>query len=115
VCYSNDLKSAWVDVPAELIAGKGAVSAEVARALAQGIRQRSGSTLGLGVTGIAGPGGGSPEKPVGTVHIALAEASGSKEHSMRFPGDRDRIRWQASQTALDMIRRHFLYASQSKA
>ncbi len=114
VCYSNDLKSAWVDVPAELIAAKGAVSVEVARALAQGIRQRSRSTLGLGVTGIAGPGGGSPEKPVGTVHIALAEASSSKEHSMRFPGDRDRIRWQASQTALDMIRRYFLYASQSK-
>lgn len=114
VCYSNDLKSAWVDVPAELIATKGAVSAEVARALAQGIRQRSGSTLGLGVTGIAGPGGGSPEKPVGTIHIALAEASGSKEHSIRFPGDRERIRWQASQTALDMIRRYFLHASQSK-
>jgi nicotinamide-nucleotide amidase len=114
VCYSNELKSAWVDVPAELIAAKGAVSVEVARALAQGIRQRSGSTLGLGVTGIAGPGGGSPEKPVGTVHIALAEPSRSKEHSIRFAGDRDRIRWQASQTALDMIRRYFLHTSQSK-
>lgn len=114
VCYSNDLKSAWVDVPAELIAAKGAVSVEVARALAQGIRQCSGSTLGLGVTGIAGPGGGSPERPVGTVHIALAEASNSKEVSARFPGDRERIRWQASQTALDMVRRYFLYASQSK-
>ncbi len=114
VCYSNDLKSAWVDVPAELIAAKGAVSVEVARALAQGIRQRSGSTLGLGVTGIAGPGGGSPERPVGTVHIALAEASNSKEVSARFPGDRERIRWQASQTALDIVRRYFLYASQSK-
>ena len=114
VCYSNDLKSAWVDVPAELIAAKGAVSPEVARALAEGIRRRSGSTLGLGVTGIAGPGGGSAERPVGMVHIALAEASSSKERSMRFPGDRDRIRWQASQTALDMVRRYFLYASQSK-
>ncbi len=114
VCYSNELKSAWVDVPAELIKAKGAVSAEVACVLAEGIRQRSGSTLGLGVTGIAGPGGGSPEKPVGTVHIALAEASSSKERSLRFPGDRDRIRWQASQAALDMVRRHFLYAAQSK-
>jgi nicotinamide-nucleotide amidase len=114
VSYSNELKSAWVDVPAELIAAKGAVSPEVARALAEGIRRRSGSTLGLGVTGVAGPGGGSPERPVGTVHIALAEASGSKERSMRYPGDRDRIRWQASQTALDMLRRHFLYASPSK-
>ena len=114
VCYSNELKSAWVDVPAELIKAKGAVSAEVACALAEGIRQRTGSTLGLGVTGIAGPGGGLPEKPVGTVHLALAEASSSKERSLRFPGDRDRIRWQASQAALDMVRRHFLYAAQSK-
>ena len=108
VCYSNELKSAWVDVPAELIKAKGAVSAEVACALAEGIRRRTGSTLGLGVTGIAGPGGGLPEKPVGTVHLALAEASSSKERSLRFPGDRDRIRWQASQAALDMVRRHFL-------
>ena len=114
VCYSNELKSAWVDVPAELIKAKGAVSAEVACALAEGIRRRTGSTLGLGVTGIAGPGGGLPEKPVGTVHLALAEASSSKERSLRFPGDRDRIRWQASQAALDMVRRHFLYAAQSK-
>ncbi len=114
VCYSNELKSAWVDVPAELIKAKGAVSAEVACALAEGIRRRTGSTLGLGVTGIAGPGGGSPEKPVGTVHLALAEASSSKERSLRLPGDRDRIRWQASQAALDMVRRHFLYAAQSK-
>ena len=112
VCYSNELKSAWVDVPAELIQAKGAVSAEVALALAEGIRRRTGSTLGLGVTGIAGPGGGSPEKPVGTVHIALAEASGAKERGLRLPGDRDRIRWQASQAALDMVRRHFLYAQQ---
>ena len=114
VCYSNELKSAWVDVPAELIKAKGAVSAEVACALAEGIRRRTGSTLGLGVTGIAGPGGGLPEKPVGTVHLALAEASSSKERSLRFPGDRDRIRWQASQAALDMVRRHFLYAAQAK-
>ena len=114
VCYSNDLKSAWVDVPVELIEAKGAVSPEVARALAEGIRRRSGSTLGLGVTGIAGPGGSSPEKPVGTVHIALAEPSGGKERSALFPGDRDRIRWQASQAALDMVRRYFLYAQQSK-
>ncbi len=114
VCYSNNLKSAWVDVPTELIEAKGAVSPEVARALAEGIRRRSGSTLGLGITGIAGPGGGSAEKPVGTVHVALAEASSGKERSVRFPGDRDRIRWQASQTALDMIRRYFLYAAQSK-
>ncbi len=114
VCYSNALKTAWVDVPAEFIESKGAVSPEVALALAEGIRQRSGATLGVGITGIAGPGGGSPEKPVGTVHIALADPNGSKERSVRLPGDRERIRWQASQAALDMVRRYFLYAPHSK-
>ncbi|HYK39947.1 MAG TPA: competence/damage-inducible protein A, partial [Candidatus Eremiobacteraceae bacterium] len=72
VCYSNEMKTAWADVPKELIEAKGAVSAEVAVALAEGIRRRVGSTLGVGITGIAGPGGGSEEKPVGTVHIAVA-------------------------------------------
>ncbi len=114
VSYSNQLKTAWVDVPAEIIEAKGAVSAEVARALAEGIRHRAGSTLGLGVTGIAGPGGGSPEKPVGTVHIAIADEKGTNERAVQLPGDRDRIRWQASQVALDLVRRYFLYSSQSK-
>ena len=114
VCYSNDLKRVWVDVPADLLESKGAVSMEVARALAEGIRRRSGSTLGLAVTGIAGPGGGSPDKPVGTVHVALAERAGGKERTLHLPGDRDRIRWQASQAALDLVRRHFLYAQQGK-
>jgi nicotinamide-nucleotide amidase len=109
VCYSNDLKSAWVDVPAETIQMKGAVSAEVAVALAEGIRRRVGSTLGVGITGIAGPGGGSEEKPVGTVHIALASANGVRELGRIYPGDRESIRWQASQIALDMVRVHFLY------
>ncbi len=109
VCYSNELKTAWVDVPTETIEAKGAVSAEVAIALADGVRRRVGSTLGVGITGIAGPGGGSEEKPVGTVHIALAHAGGVKERSVRFPGDREMIRWQASQIALDMVRVHFLY------
>ncbi len=111
VCYSNELKSAWVDVPAETILSKGAVSSEVAMALADGIRRRVGSALGVGLTGIAGPSGGSEEKPVGTVHIAVAHAGGVKERGLLFPGDRESIRWQASQIALDMVRRHFLYAS----
>jgi nicotinamide-nucleotide amidase len=109
VCYSNELKTAWVGVPAELIQAKGAVSPEVAIALADGIRRRVGSTFGVGITGIAGPGGGSEEKPVGTVHIALSHAGGVKERGVRFPGDRENIRWQASQLALDMVRVHFLY------
>ena len=110
VCYSNDLKTAWVQVPTELIQTKGAVSSEVAMALADGIRRCAGSTLGVGITGIAGPGGGSEEKPVGTVHIALSHAGGVKERSVRFPGDREAVRWHASQLALDMVRLHFLYS-----
>src|SRR5882672_8194023 len=115
VCYSNELKTAWADVPAEMIAAKGAVSPEVAVALAEGIRRRVGSTLGVGITGIAGPGGGSDEKPVGTVHVAISQAGGIKERGARFPGDRESIRWQASQVALDMVRMHFLYNSQNAA
>lgn len=114
VSYSNTLKSAWVDVPAEIIDTRGAVSAEVAVALADGIRRRTGATLGVGITGIAGPTGGTPEKPVGTVHVAIADASGSKERAVLYPGERERIRWQASQTALDLVRRYFLYAPQPK-
>lgn len=114
VCYSNEMKTAWTDVPKELIEAKGAVSAEVAIALAEGIRRRVGSTLGVGITGIAGPGGGSEEKPVGTVHIALASASGVKERALRFPGDREMVRMQASQAALDLVRVHFLYNGTTK-
>jgi nicotinamide-nucleotide amidase len=109
VCYSNELKTAWADVPQEMILAKGAVSSEVAVALAAGIRRRVGSTLGVGITGIAGPGGGSEEKPVGTAHIAVSFAGGVKERGARFPGDRESIRWQASQVALDLVRVHFLY------
>lgn len=111
VSYSNELKSAWVDVPAEIIESRGAVSPEVAVALADGIRLRTGSTLGVGITGVAGPGGGTPEKPVGLVHIALADGAKPRERELHFPGDRDRVRWQASQTALDMVRRYFLYGT----
>ncbi len=109
VSYSNELKTAWADVPPELIQSKGAVSSEVAIALAEGIRRHVGSTLGVGITGIAGPGGGSEEKPVGTVHIALSHAGGVKERGVLFPGDREAIRWHASQLALDLVRIHFLY------
>ncbi|MFZ0736342.1 MAG: competence/damage-inducible protein A [Candidatus Acidiferrales bacterium] len=114
VCYSNDLKEAWVGVPAGMIEAKGAVSSEVALALADGIRRSTGVTLGLSVTGIAGPGGGTPEKPVGLVHIGIADEKGPKERAFRFPGDRDRIRSQATIAALDMARRYFLYASLAK-
>jgi nicotinamide-nucleotide amidase len=115
VCYSNELKTAWADVPAELIQAKGAVSSEVAVALAQGIRRRVGSTLGVGITGIAGPSGGSQEKPVGTVHIALASSEGVKERVVHLPGDREMIRLFATQVALDMVRMHFLFNAKSRA
>jgi len=110
VCYSNELKTAWADVPPEMIASKGAVSSEVAMALAEGIRRRVGSTFGVGITGIAGPGGGSEEKPVGTVYLALASPTGIKERLVHLPGDRDGIRFYASQLALDMVRMHYLYS-----
>jgi nicotinamide-nucleotide amidase len=115
VCYSNELKTTWVDVPPEMILAKGAVSAEVAVALAEGIRRKVGSTIGVGITGVAGPGGGSEEKPVGTVHVAISHAGGVKERGVRFPGERENIRWQASQAALDMVRVHFLYNGKSGA
>jgi nicotinamide-nucleotide amidase len=109
VCYSNELKTAFVDVPPAMIESKGAVSSEVALALASGIRRRTGATIGVGITGIAGPTGGTPEKPVGLVHIAIADERGAREHAIRFPGDRERIRLYATQTALDIVRRYFLY------
>src|SRR6202171_1058629 len=115
VCYSNERKTSWADVPAELIFAKGAVSPEVAVALAEGIRRRVGSALGVGITGVAGPGGGSEEKPVGTVHIALAHNGGVAERGATLPGDRESIRWQASQIALDLVRVHFLYNGQNAA
>src|SRR5262249_12978781 len=95
VCYSNEMKTAWADVPPEMIVTKGAVSSEVAVALAEGIRRRVGSTLGVGITGIAGPGGGSEEKPVGTVHLALASATGKKKPPARVLGGHDTGRGQA--------------------
>ena len=115
VCYSNDLKTSLVGVPQSLIEAKGAVSSEVALALADGIRKRTGATLGVGVTGVAGPGGGTPEKPVGLVHIGLADEHGPRERAYRFPGDRERIRQFASQSALDAVRRYYLFPTAARA
>jgi nicotinamide-nucleotide amidase len=110
ISYHNTLKMAWLDVPQELIDSKGAVSAEVVRAMAEGIRRTSGATLGLAVTGIAGPTGATPEKPVGTVYVALATSETVQEKRLQLPGERERVRLQATQAALDLVRRHFLYA-----
>ena len=81
----------------------------MAIALADGIRHRAGSMLGVGITGVAGPGGGSEEKPVGTVHIAISSSLGVKERQVHLAGDREMIRYHASQIALDIVRVHFLY------
>ena len=108
VVYSNQLKTQLADVPADLIDVYGAVSEHVARALAEGIRKKCGTSLGLGVTGVAGPTGGTAEKPVGLVFHALASESGTEVVKRNFPGDRARIRWFASQQALDMVRRKLM-------
>ncbi len=108
VVYSNELKTSFADVPTHMIEKYGAVSREVAAALAEGIRYRSEATLGVGITGIAGPSGGTPEKPVGLVFHALASEQGTEVAERKFPGDRNRIRWFASQQALDMVRRKLL-------
>lgn len=105
VTYSNDSKSALAGVPPDLIRDHGAVSEPVARAMAEGIRARASVDVGVGVTGIAGPGGGSPEKPVGTVAVAVAIAGATRARTFRFIGEREQIKWQASQAALDMVRR----------
>ena len=108
IVYSNELKTSMAGVPAEMIENYGAVSREVAVALAEGIRTRCAATLGLGVTGVAGPTGGTAEKPVGLVFHALASDSGTEVIERKFPGDRKRIRWFASQQALDMVRRKLM-------
>jgi len=108
ICYSNESKMELAGIPPLLLEMQGAVSAEVARGLAEGIRSRAGTTIGVGVTGVAGPGGGSNEKPVGTVHIAVATPKETQERQFSFPGDRLKIRLWASQAALDMVRRELM-------
>jgi nicotinamide-nucleotide amidase len=108
VVYSNQLKTELAGVPAEMIEKHGAVSREVAVALAEGIRYRCDSTLGLGITGVAGPGGGTAEKPVGLVYHAVASNTGTEVTPRNYPGDRQRIRWYASTMALDMVRRKLM-------
>ena len=105
VAYANDVKISQVGVPATTIAAHGAVSAEVALALAEGARQTLQSDIGIGVTGIAGPGGGTDEKPVGLVHIAVVGPNGTSQvMERRFPGDREAIRTNTALTGLHLVR-----------
>ncbi len=108
VVYSNALKTELAGVPAEMIDRHGAVSREVAAALAEGIRYRCESTLGVGITGVAGPNGGTPDKPVGLVFHAVASSTGTEVVQRNFPGDRKRIRRFASTMALDMVRKKLM-------
>jgi nicotinamide-nucleotide amidase len=105
VAYANEAKTDLLGVPAAMLAEHGAVSEPIAIAMAEGIRSRAGTEVGVGVTGIAGPGGGTPEKPVGTVAVAAAAGDVTRSRIFRFVGDREQVKFQASQAALDMVRR----------
>lgn len=109
ICYSNKAKVEVLGVPADLIDRHGAVSAEVAASMARGVRERSAASVGLSVTGIAGPSGATAEKPVGLVYIGLhAETGDSITKEFRFHGDRAAIKQRSSQAALDLLRRWLL-------
>jgi nicotinamide-nucleotide amidase len=108
VTYSNDAKVCTLNVPQEVLDEHGAVSAETAEAMARGIRERAGTDYGISVTGIAGPGGGSEEKPVGLVFIGYADEKEIRSYRMTIPGDRFLIRWRTSQAALDLLRRKMM-------
>jgi nicotinamide-nucleotide amidase len=104
VCYSNRAKAELLGVSESLMAEHGAVSEPVARAMAEGVRSGAGTTVGIGVTGVAGPGGGTPEKPVGTVAIAIVAAGDARVRTFQFIGDREQVKYQAAQAALNMLR-----------
>jgi PncC family amidohydrolase len=106
VVYSNELKVQLAGVPPELIQAHGAVSEPVAVALAEGIRSRTGASIAVGITGIAGPTGGTPEKPVGTVAIAVSSAPApTRSRLFLLYGTRTMIKFSAAQMGLDMVRR----------
>lgn len=106
--YANELKTRLLGVPAEMIERHGAVSKEVAEAMAVGMRERAGTDYAISVTGIAGPTGGSEGKPVGTVFVGYADSEQVRSLHLKLPGDRYLVRWRASQAALDYLRRQIL-------
>lgn len=108
IVYSNEAKTSLAGVPPDLMAAHGAVSEPVAVALADGIRARAKASYGVGVTGIAGPGGGTPQKPVGTVAIAVSGPGGARVRTLIFPGGRAQVKFSATQAALDLVRRAVL-------
>jgi nicotinamide-nucleotide amidase len=104
VCYSNRAKTELADVPEAVIAEHGAVSEPVALAMADGIRARSGTNIGVGITGIAGPDGGTPQKPVGTVAVAVVVDGETRVRTFQFVGPREMVKFQAAQAAMNMLR-----------
>ena len=104
IAYANEVKIRELGVPADAIDTHGAVSREVARAMATGVRQRFGTGVGIGITGIAGPDGGTPEKPVGTVWVAIDLDGEVRAVRALLPGNRAEIRYRAAQLALDRLR-----------
>jgi len=113
VAYSDEVKVVELDVPRKLLEEKGAVSPEVAQAMARGARERPGADIGMGITGIAGPEGGTPAKPVGLVYMALAEGGTCQTRECRFRGSRNEIRTRAAHTALNMLRLYLLHRNPS--
>jgi nicotinamide-nucleotide amidase len=105
VCYSNDLKIGLLGVQEKTLAEHGAVSQEVALEMARGVRVVTQSDLGLSVTGVAGPGGGTPEKPVGLIYVGLAAPGQVQVKRLTFAGDRDIIRLRTARFAMDWLRR----------
>lgn len=108
VTYANAAKSRLVGVPEAMLREHGAVSEPVARQMAAGVRQRAGTTWGIGVTGVAGPGGGSEAKPVGLVHVAIDGPGGCTHRQLRLPGDREQVQQLSVAAALEMLRRRLL-------
>jgi nicotinamide-nucleotide amidase len=108
VAYSNMVKEQELGVPHAILEQHGAVSEPTARAMAEGVRQQLGSYWGIGITGIAGPTGGTPEKPVGLVYIALSDPTGTLVERQLFLGDRHTVKWRASQVALTLLRKGIL-------
>jgi nicotinamide-nucleotide amidase len=108
ITYSNEAKVRILGVSTDTLDRHGAVSRECAQEMAEGMRRASGTDHSISVTGIAGPGGGSDEKPVGTVYIGYSGPAGTRSSQLFLPGDRYLIRWRASQSALDILRRQLL-------
>ena len=108
VCYSNQAKQDLLGVSPNVLGRYGAVSAQVVRGMACGVRKRSKTTIGLGITGIAGPDGGSKQKPVGLVFVGIDSPRGTKSWKFQFHGDRQTIQMRSSQAALNVLRRYLL-------